>query len=100
LRKIGTRAIVPAMVEFLDSQDPTAQLHAARFLSDYALFADAKGKVPVLEPGRGRTFGPWRTEAVHEYTPSRDSTKTPQEYAGFWKSWWAENKAKLGFTGP
>ncbi len=99
LRKIGTKAIVPAMIEFLDSQDPTAQLHAARFLSDYALFADAHGNVPVLKPGQGRTFGPWRTEAVHEYTPIRDSTKTPQEYAAFWKGWWAENRAKLGFAG-
>ncbi|MFB3778248.1 MAG: hypothetical protein ACE141_11575 [Bryobacteraceae bacterium] len=100
LRKIGTKAIVPAMVEFLDSQDPTAQLHAARFLSEYAMFADAEGNIPVLKPGEGRKFGPWRTDAALEYSPSRDSPKTAQEYAAYWKSWWAANRANLGFTIP
>ncbi len=100
LRKIGTKAIVPAMVEFLDSPDPTAQLHAAHFLSEYALFADAAGNIPALKPGQGRTVGPLMTEATQANMPSRDSTKTAQEYAAFWKSWWAENKARLGFTGP
>jgi len=100
LRKIGTRAIVPAMVELLDSPDQTAQLHAAHFLSEYALFADANGDLSPIKPGGGRPVGPWGTDATQANMPSRDSTRTPQEYAAFWKAWWAENKARLGFTGP
>jgi hypothetical protein len=99
LRKIGTKAVVPALVELLDSQDPTAQLHAAHFLSEYALFADANGNIPA-PTGPGHVAGPWGTEATQAHMPSRDSTMTAQEYAAFWKSWWAENKTKLGFPGP
>jgi hypothetical protein len=99
LRKIGTKAVVPAMVELLDSQDPTAQLHAAHFLSEYALFADANGNIPV-STGPGRVAGPWGTDATQAHMPSRDSPMTAQEYTAFWKWWWAENKTKLGFPGP
>ena len=99
LRKIGAKAVVPAMVELLDSQDSTAQLHAAHFLSEYALFADANGNIPV-STGPGRVPGPWGTDATQAHMPSQDSTMTAQDYAAFWKWWWAENKAKLGFPGP
>ncbi len=98
LRKIGTKAVVPAMVELLDSQDPTAQLHAARFLSEYALFADANGNIPASS-GPGRVAGPWGTDVTQAHMPSRDSIMTAQDYAAFWKRWWAENKTKLGFPG-
>lgn len=99
LQKIGTKAVLPAMVGLLDSADPRAKLRAARFLSDFALFADSSGNVPVLAPGEGRTVGPWATDATRLYTPGRQPALTTEDYVSFWKSWWAENRVKLGFTG-
>ena len=30
-------------------------------------------------------------------TPSRGSVITAAQYSGFWKLWWSQNYAKLGF---
>lgn len=98
LSKIGTKAVLPAMVSLLDSENSGAVLVAARFLSDYTLFADAQGAIPVLGPGEGRIKGPWATPATRAFSAGAQSSLTPQDYASFWKAWWADNRVKLGFT--
>jgi hypothetical protein len=98
LSKIGTKAVLPAMVSLLDSEISGAVLVAARFLSDYTLFADAKGAIPVLGPGEGRIKGPWATPATRAFSPGAQSSLTPHDYAFFWKAWWVEYRVKLGFT--
>jgi hypothetical protein len=98
LSKIGTKAVLPAMVSLLDSEDSGAVLVVARFLSDYTLFANASGVVPVLGPGEGRIRGPWATPATRAFSPGAQPSLTPQDYASFWKAWWADNGVKLGFT--
>ncbi len=71
LQKIGTKDVLPAMAMLLDSHDPEAQLRAAWFFA-------------------------WFTTSPDQM-PSQNSTKTPAEYARFWKTWWASNKESLGF---
>jgi hypothetical protein len=93
LKKIGTKAVLPAMVELLDSRDPEAQLRAIAFLADFAMFSDAAGNLPG--PG---VEGPFAA-ATAAYNPSRGATLTAEEYVKVWKAWWADNKATLGFTG-
>jgi hypothetical protein len=52
LQKIGSKAVLPAMAELLDSRDPQAQLRAAWFLGYFTLFAAAAGNI-------GHEIGPW-----------------------------------------
>jgi len=89
---LSTRAVLPGMVALLDSKDPIAQVRAARFLGYYTLFADENGN----NIGSG-IKGPFATADTSQFTPQPDSTLTPAQYAGFWKVWWAQNKATLGF---
>jgi hypothetical protein len=96
LSKIGTKAVLPAMVELLDSPDRNARLRAARFFGEYTLFADAKGDMP--NPNNLRPVGPWANSATRLHIPSSSSPMTADEYASFWKTWWNQNRAKIGFT--
>ncbi|HEX5430973.1 MAG TPA: hypothetical protein VFW83_03340 [Bryobacteraceae bacterium] len=95
LRRIGTRAIAPAMAELLDSKDPNAQLLAATFFGTYSLFADANGNFPDSGP-----VGPFATADTRQFTPQSNSGVTPAMYAEFWKTWWTQNYARLGFSAP
>lgn len=92
LGRINTKAVVPAMVTILDSNDPQAQLRSAAFLGTYALFADAQGNIAPGSPD-----GPFATSQTRQNTPSANSGLTATAYAGFWKAWWASNQAALGF---
>ncbi len=96
LSKIGTKAVLPAMVELLDSPDKNARLRAARFFGEYTLFADAKGDMPA--PNRTPTIGPWWNSATELHMLGNDPSMTADEYASFWKAWWIQNRAKIGFT--
>jgi len=71
LQRVGTKDVLPVMAILLDSHDPEAQLRAAWF---FAWFAKSPDQMP-----------------------SQNSTRTPAEYARFWKTWWASNKGGLGF---
>ena len=96
LSKIGTKAVLPAMIELLDSPDKNARLRAARFFGEYTLFADAKGNMPA--PNRTPTIGPWWNSATELHMLGNDPSMTADEYASFWKAWWIQNRAKIGFT--
>jgi hypothetical protein len=82
------KAVLPGMALLLDSKDPNGQLRAARFFADFARFADENG------------IGPFATAATRPFNPSTGSGITPAQYAQFWKTWWAQNYAKMGFTAP
>ena len=92
---LPVQAVLPAMVSLLDSKDPNAQLRAAGFLGYFALFADAAGNIP----GTG-IAGPFGTADTRQFTPRQEATTTPAQYAQFWKVWWSQNYAKLGFPAP
>jgi len=94
LQKIGTKAVLPVMLQLFESEDQTAWLRAGWFFAYFALFANADGVIP----GTG-VIGPY-AQGTRAYMPSQDSTKKPEEYAAFWKTWWERNKASLGFTTP
>lgn len=89
---LSAKTVVAAMVPLLDSDDPSVQIRTARFFAYFALFADANGNIP----GTGVT-GPFATADTRQFTPSKDSTLSAAQYAGFWKVWWAQNKTKLGY---
>jgi len=89
---LPTNAVLPGMILLLDSTDANTQIRAARFLGYFALFADATGNIP----GTGIT-GPFASADTRQYTPANGSTLTPAQYAGYWKVWWAQNKAALGY---
>lgn len=92
LQKFRSSAALPGMVSLLDSKDPNAQLAAALFFGNFALFADEAGNMPNTG-----IVGPFATEDTRQYTPTNNSTLTPAQYAGFWKVWWVQNKAMLGY---
>jgi hypothetical protein len=80
------------MAVLLSNFDPQARLRAARFFSEFSLFADQNGVVSATH-----VIGPWATDATREMQPRKDSDKSPDEYSRFWLSWWAENRKALGF---
>jgi hypothetical protein len=83
------------MLMLLDSKDPDTQLRAARFLGYFTLFADENGSLP----GTG-VKGPLATADTQQFTPTKGSAITAAQYAQFWKVWWSQNYAKLGFSTP
>jgi hypothetical protein len=95
LTHIGTRNAVAAVAQLLDSPDPQAQLRAASFFADYALFADANGN-----PSTTQVAGPFDSVEGRAHAPRQGSAVSPAEYAQFWKSWWAANRTALGFPAP
>jgi hypothetical protein len=95
LAHIGTRDAVAALAQLLDSPDPQAQLRAASFFADYALFADAAGNRSTTQ-----VAGPFDSVEVRAYAPRQGSGISPVEYAQFWKGWWTANRTALGFRAP
>lgn len=92
LSKIGTKAVLPVMIEFLDSKDTAAQLAAASWLARYALLANAEGEI-----GDSAPIGPFWTAQTEEFMPGAKPSLRVDQYTSFWKSWWSRNSAKLGF---
>jgi hypothetical protein len=93
LQKIGTKDVLPAMAILLDSSDPQAQLRASWFFAYFTIFADKNGNIP----GTGMV-GPFDSPTTHNQMPRAASGETPAQYAQFWKGWWSQNSAKLGFA--
>ena len=93
LQKIGTRSVLPAMAELLDSHDPKAQIRAASFFANFAMFADEHGNIPG-----GVVPGPLASAATAANTPRQDSGESPSKYAQFWKVWWSLHRAEPGFA--
>jgi hypothetical protein len=90
--QLPAKAVLPGIVLLLDSTDPVVTSRAARFLGYFTLFADASGNIP----GTG-IIGPFATASTREFTPRGGSALTAAQYAAFWKVWWAQNSAALGF---
>jgi hypothetical protein len=90
LQKVGTKEILPAMVLLLDSPDSSAKRNACWYFHYYTTMAGPDGK--INRTGNGRH--PFHTEESHT---GRDLDTVNIDTA-FWKSWWAENREKLGFT--
>jgi len=88
--------MLPILVELLDSRDSQAQLGAASLLGQFASMANSNGEIIQ---GVGSTH-PFRSDETLRYLPRKDSTITVAEYVSFWKGWWAQNQAKLGFPAP
>jgi hypothetical protein len=91
LQRIGGKEVVPAFAETLDSKNDEARLRAVSFLSKVARFADKSGN---LQP----YTGPLDSPRNHQNEPRSGSPLTTDQYASYWKIWWAENKGKLGFA--
>jgi hypothetical protein len=72
LRKIGTKAVAPAMAQLLESGDPQAQLAAASFFGTYSLLADANGDFPDSGP-----VGTFTTAETKQFTFRTNSALTP-----------------------
>jgi hypothetical protein len=93
LKRIPTKAVLPVMVELLDSRQTEAQLRAVAFLGDFTMFCDASGTLPGVP-----VKGPFAAEtAAHNLSRGAATTPTP-ELVSFWKSWWIQNRERLGFT--
>ncbi len=80
------------MALLLESNDPQAQLRASWFFGYFAIFTDKNGNISGTNMA-----GPYDSPSVHQQMPSQNSTETPAQYAQFWKTWWAQNQASLGF---
>jgi hypothetical protein len=94
-RMMNNRSVVPAMATLLGSRDTTAQLRAARFFAVYSLLCDARGNIV-----EGAADGPLASDETRSFSPGADVNKTPDQCVQFWKQWWVENGAKLGFRAP
>lgn len=86
------KAVLPALVDLLDSTSAEARFLAIRFLTFFTTFADATGSFP----GTG-VMGPFATDDTKLNTPRSDSVLSVDQYAAFWKVWWAQNRAQLGY---
>jgi hypothetical protein len=93
---LPSKAVLPFFVELLDSRDEKAQLGAARMLSEFASRANENGE--IVQGVSGRL--PYRTAETGRYTPTMGSTIPTTEYVSFWKAWWVQNRAGLGFPAP
>lgn len=79
LYRIGTKETWPLIAGLLDSKDPYAQLIAMRTIAF---------RVPnALTDEQTRRF----------YPDGSATGPAIQQYAQFWKGWWARNRAALGF---
>lgn len=92
-RLMGNRDVVPGLAKLLDSKDEVAQVRAARFFSVFSLLSDAHGN--VIE---GAPDGPLATAETRRFSPGADPTATTAQCVQFWKAWWTENAAELGFS--
>ncbi len=101
LRSIHTRESLPYLAKLLDSQD-------AELLGDAVTgFTFFVNNFPVMTPEVVRSMSwskpvasaAYRTPETARYSsPGRfENAGDAEPYVQFWKSWWAQNKAKLGF---
>ena len=72
----NTNDIRPLVASLLDSKDPVAQAIAARTIA-------------IWVPSR------LVSEETRAYYPGQ--SKTTAQYVEFWKTWWIQNRANLGF---
>ena len=80
LYRIGTPETWPLIVSLLDSKDPNAQMIAVRTIAI---------RLPAA----------MATDETHRYTPGTVGPPiTTGQYAQFWKTWWTQNRASLGFA--
>ncbi|MCH8268279.1 MAG: hypothetical protein IH846_12235 [Acidobacteria bacterium] len=96
LQKIGTKEVLPTMALLLDSQDPLAKSTAAWFFHFYTAMAGPDGNINRSGDGQH----PFWSDDSRRYAPRRNSNITPDEYASYWKTWWAQNRAQVGFPAP
>lgn len=96
LQKIGTKEVVPLMVKLLDSQNANAQLGACWFLAYYMQRAGSDGHPNRKSDG----IHPFASEENKRYWPVQGSEIPTVVYVSYWKTWWAQNREKLGFPGP
>ena len=93
LQKAETKDVLPAMVLLLDSPDPSAKRAASWFFHYYAALAGPDGN--INRSGNGRH--PFHTEETRRHSGRRPSIPA-DEVASFGRSWWAQNREKLGFA--
>lgn len=79
LYRIGTPETWPLIAAVLDSKDPTAQMIAVRTIAMRVPRAMATAETQRFLPGMPGSPGP------------------TAEYVEFWKAWWMQNRAALGF---
>lgn len=80
------------MALLLDSPDPQAQPRADWFFGYYTLFADAGGNILGTQ-----VIGPLSSSATRQNMARSKSSLPVAQYTTFWKAWWSQNRASLGF---
>jgi hypothetical protein len=80
LYRIGTPETWPLIAALLDSKDPTAQMIAVRTIAMRVPRAMATKETQRFLPGMPGSPG------------------STAGYVSFWKAWWTQNRAALGFT--
>jgi hypothetical protein len=104
LRAIHSKDTLSHLAKVLDSPEP--ELRGAA-VAGFTLFVNNS---PIETPGAvvGMAFtrpvanAPYRTADTDRYNSMGRFERAEDEQAAvqFWKTWWAENKVKLGYTGP
>jgi hypothetical protein len=80
LYRVGTPETWPLIVSLLDSKDPNAQMIAVRTIAI---------RLPAA----------MATDETHRHTPGTVGPPiTTGQYVEFWKTWWSQNRASLGFA--
>jgi hypothetical protein len=86
---------LPLIVQLLDSKDPNLPKTIAAYLGFYTMFLGPNG-----EKRDNGVLGPFSTPETRSFTgrfPGNGSSLSAAQAADFWKAWWAENHAKIGF---
>lgn len=93
LQKIRTKEVLPVMVLLLDSPDRDAQATAAWYFHFYTALAGPDGNFNTSGDGNH----PFWNDQTREHASTRGGTIPPDQLVTFWKSWWSQNRARIGF---
>ena len=95
LQKVGTKEVLPAMVLLLDSPNPLVKGSACWYFHYYTALAGPDGNINRTGNGQHPFFN--EETRSHIVRKNDDLDSAADIHAAFWKSWWTENKEKLGF---
>ena len=92
LQKVGTKEVLPAMLRLMDGPNLSAKQNACWYFHYFTVLAGPDGTINRSGKSGGHPFFNEKTRTYAGRDPDTVDTDV-----SFWKSWWAENKEKLGF---
>ncbi len=101
LAAIHTKAALPYLATLLDDSDPALRIEALGGMGSFAngLAVQTPGNVPTLAWLQMPADAPYKTaETLANFGVGRLAIERNESaYLSFWKAWWSQNRAGLGY---